>query len=255
MNDDQMDELLVSGARDYNEPSVVPREEMWSRIAEARRERTSVSREEKPRVAARATWIGLALAAGVVLALGITIGRRLERTTPTKAPTVAANPSTTTPAPTTAKDSIIPQLREETQRTNQRVEALAANTPAGERPRAEPDLAYRLVMIRHIAGSEAMITAFRTSARRGEVDAQLATWSRELLSTTRLLEASPLTEDPAMKRLLEDLDLVLVQISQYVTRGTVNTEELDLIEQSINKRGVITKLRSTSPVRAAPTGT
>ena len=50
-----------------------------------------------------------------------------------------------------------------------------------------------------------------------------------------------------MKRLLEDLELVLVQIVQYTTRGTNDPEDLDLIEQSINKRGVITKLRGTVP--------
>jgi hypothetical protein len=117
-----------------------------------------------------------------------------------------------------------------------------------------PSLAYRLVMLQHLTGSEAMITAFRASARRGEVDAQIAAWSRDLLSTTRMLEASPVTQDPTMKRLLEDLDLVIVQIAQYVTRGTTNPDELDLIEQSINKRGVISKLRSTLPARNAPAG-
>ena len=58
-----------------------------------------------------------------------------------------------------------------------------------------------------------------------------------------------------MKRLLEDLDLVIVQIARYVTRGTNNPDDLDLIEQSINKRGVINKLRSTLPARNAPVGT
>ena len=36
MNDDEMDELLIQAARDYNEPAFVPREEMWSRISAAR---------------------------------------------------------------------------------------------------------------------------------------------------------------------------------------------------------------------------
>jgi len=46
-----------------------------------------------------------------------------------------------------------------------------------------------------------------------------------------------------------------VQIRLYVTRGTNNRDDLDLIEQSINKRGVINKLRSTLPARNAPVGT
>jgi hypothetical protein len=99
-----------------------------------------------------------------------------------------------------------------------------------------------------------MITAFRSGARSGEVDAQLASWSKELLSTTRLLESSVAVNDPVMKRLLGDLDLVISQIVQYTTHGVTNTEELDLIEQTINKRGVMTKLRSTNPGRGVAAG-
>jgi len=92
-----------------------------------------------------------------------------------------------------------------------------------------------------------MITSFRAAARNGETDAHVAKWARDLLGTTRLLEASPAAADPVMKRLLDDLELVIVQIVQYTTRGTNDPEELDLIEQSIKKRGVITKLRGTLP--------
>jgi hypothetical protein len=258
MNDDQMDELLIQGARDYNEPNAVPRDEMWARIAEARR--AAAAPKAAPKKAWQ--WIGIAAAAAIVLAVGITIGRRIERDAPagispiaqapampdSQLPTVVAKKDT----PVAAKnDTVIPQLRDETRKTERSVRDLAttrSNT-------AQPDLAYRLVMLRHIAGSEAMITAFRASARRGEVDKQIADWARELLGTTRMLEASPVTADPTMKRLLDDLDLVLMQIAQYTTRGTMNTEELDLIEESINKRGVIAKLRSTLPARNNPAGT
>ena len=99
-----------------------------------------------------------------------------------------------------------------------------------------------------------MITTFRSSAERGQVDAQIAGWARDLLTTTRMLEASAATKDPTMKRLLEDLDLVITQIAQYATRGTNDPDDLDLIEQSINKRGVIAKLRRL-PDRALPAGT
>jgi hypothetical protein len=258
MNDDQMDELLIQGTRDYNEPNAVPRDEMWSRIAEARRAAVT----PKPAPSKTWRWIGIAAAAAIMLAVGITIGRRLERETP-GAQNVAQVPTTRDSGTavvaknaTPKNDSVIPQLRDETRNTEKRVRELATTEAApSNRRNAEPDLAYRLVMLRHIAGSEAMITAFRASVRRGEVDKQIADWARELLGTTRLLEASPVSEDPTMKRLLDDLDLVLMQIAQYTTRGTVNTEELELIEESINKRGVIAKLRSTLPARPSPSGT
>jgi hypothetical protein len=58
-----------------------------------------------------------------------------------------------------------------------------------------------------------------------------------------------------MKRLLEDLDLVIAQIVQYTTHGTNNSEDLDLIEQSITARGVIGKLRGTVSARNPAAGT
>jgi len=254
MTDDQMDELLIQGAQDYNEPNPVPRDEMWARIAEARRAAAP------PKAAPSKTWrwVSLAAAAAIVLAVGITIGRRLEREAPTAVPVVAKAPTTrdSQTAVVAKNDTVIPQLRDETRNTDKRVRELASGdgTPV-EGGNTSKDLAYRLVMLRHVAGSEAMITAFRASARRGEVDKQIADWARELLTTTRMLEASPVTEDPTMKRLLDDLDLVLMQIAQYTTRGVVNSEELGLIEESINKRGVIAKLRSTLPARHNPAGT
>jgi hypothetical protein len=162
-----------------------------------------------------------------------------------------ANPATTV----AGRDSLIGKLREQTKITDRRARELANAQDRTTGAPAETNLAYHLVVLQHLAGSEAMITAFRTAARRGEMDAQLATWSRELLSTTRMLESSAATQDPTMKRLLEDLDLVISQIVQYVTHGTNNSEDLDLIEQSITTRGVITKLRGTVSARNSAAGT
>jgi hypothetical protein len=217
-------------------------------------------------------WIrsGVGIAAALILSIGIGIGRRVERATPGGPLPVAANTGRATPktdlavadeaersaAAGASRDSIIGKLREETKGTDRRAHELASRqlSPSLEQS-AEPNLAYRLVVLQHLAGSEAMITAFRTAARRGDVDVQLASWARELLSTTRMLEASAATQDPTMKRLLEDLDLVIAQIVQYATHGTNNSEELDLIEQSITSRGVITKLRGTVSARTSAAGT
>jgi hypothetical protein len=213
MNDDRMDELLAEAARDYNAPATVPREEIWSRIQAER------GAKRRGHSAARVwVWPSVGIAAAALLAVGVTLGRRIERSAAPAAPPMTAA------APQAVRDS------------------------------SATSLSYHLVVLKHLAGSEAMITAFRSAARHGEVDVQIAAWSKELLSTTRMLEASVATDDPTMKRLLEDLDLVLAQIKQYVTRGTNNPEDLDLIEQSIIKRGVINKLRSTIPARNVPAG-
>jgi len=266
MNDDRIDELLARGARDYNQPGPVPRDEMWARIQASRQSlrAASAARTSRPIL----IWTSVGIAAAVILSVGITIGRRVERGVPTATAPVAANPvasprrdsastrSTVRPATIVAtnRDSLIRQLREQTKTTDRRARELAAAPDQTGGPPAT-NLAYHLVVLQHLAGSEAMITAFRTSAHRGEMDADLATWSRELLSTTRMLESSAATQDPTMKRLLEDLDLVIAQIVQYTTHGTNNSEDLDLIEQSITARGVIGKLRGTVSARNPAAGT
>jgi hypothetical protein len=261
MNDDEMDELLIQGARDYNEPGSVPRDAMWARIeGERHGSHGRATLPMAPRQSPRAWAVG-ALAAAMVLGVGIVIGRRLERATTPQGILVDAEPNravTDVLPVTSSRDSVVKAIRNETKDTDASVRRLSrASAPAtaGDESKESQNLAYRLVMLRHLAGSEAMITAFRSSARRGEVDAQIGDWSRELLGTTRLLEASPVTQDPTMKRLLEDLDLVLAQIGQYVTNGKNDPNDLDLIEQSIDKRGVITKLRSSLPARMLPAGT
>jgi hypothetical protein len=279
MNDDQMDELLIQAARDYNKPDPTPREEMWAGISAARRD--SAARRLGSSAARRNhrhifVWPAVGVAAAALLAVGVMLGRRLERQS--IAPiTVAATPSHVKPsindakpaAQDTLRDTLEKAFRNEARKTDSAVRQLAAVSssraaePSGSRvsspdsrdpgsesrvPSPDKSLAFRLVVLRHLAGSEALITSFRSEAKRGEMDSQIAQWSHEMLSTTRLLEASAASDDPVMKRLLGDLDLIIAQIAVYAARGTNNSEELDLIEQSINQRGVIAKLRSTMPV-------
>jgi hypothetical protein len=265
MNDDQMDELLAEAGRDYNEPGDVPREAMWGRIAQARRQQNGLVAGRHRRVRA---WTGAGIAAALLIATGIGIGRRMERS-PLGGGAVAArdtggrrdSAASVAPQPRVAvgtTDSIVREIRATAHETDDRVRRMAGATVdsgASVAPSSDQALAYRLVVLQHLAGTEAMITSFRTSARSGEIDAQMGKWARELLGTTRLLEASPAADDPVMKRLLEDLELVIVQIVQYAGRGTNDPEELDLIEQSIKKRGVITKLRGTLPGQSGLTGT
>ena len=66
--------------------------------------------------------------------------------------------------------------------------------------------------------------------------------------TPREVEAHP------MKRLLEDLELVLVQIVQYTNHGTHSPDDLDLIDRSIRRRGVMSNIRNVSAGQL-PSGT
>ena len=74
MTDDQLDERIRGAAREYNAPPATPREEMWARIAEARRGRVPESRVI-PLRRQRWRWAGLAAAAAAILAVGVGIGR------------------------------------------------------------------------------------------------------------------------------------------------------------------------------------
>ena len=185
------------------------------------------------------------MAAGLV-AVGVTIGRYVERTrqqTGTEPSRQMAKGADTNAS--SAPAGSIPESVTQVSPT----ERMADRRPATAGSSDAASLAYRLAVVDHVAGSEAMITAFRGAARRGEVDAQLAKWSRDLLGETRLLEGSAPPDDVEMKRLLEDLELVLAQIVQYTNRDTHSADDLDLIERSIKHRAVMTNMRTMSAGR------
>jgi hypothetical protein len=274
MNDDQMDELLREGVRDYNEPGHVPREEMWSRIQAARIQRVdSLSAGAAPTRRGLWVWPSMGVAAALLVTAGIVIGRRMERSSSASVPVPVAQTAANTGANTGANTATANVAHDTTAATPVAHEqTVVASTAAargvqvggtahgsggslGPTQADVPNLAYRLVVLQHLAGTEAMITTFRAAAEKGQTDTLVAGWSRQLLGTTRMLAASPAADDPVMKRLLQDLDFVITEIVQYSAHGVNNPEELKLIEQSINERSVIPKLRGTIPSRVPLAGT
>lgn len=250
---DKLDELISRAAKDYNAPGAIPRDEMWNRIVEARRASVPASRSQ--RRPGLWIWPSAGIAAAALLVVGVNIGRRMERGSravvpPSRPEAVATTPDSRLPSAHTAPKS-------DDSTTPRPTSTAPAISPA---PTTRPDapdgaaIAYRMAVLDHVAGSEAMITAFRASARRGDVDAQVATWSRDLLGETRMLENAAPPDDVTMKRLLEDLELVIGQIVQYTSNGTHSAEDLDLIERSINHRALLPNLRTISAGRL-PSGT
>jgi hypothetical protein len=255
---DGADELIVRAARDYNEPGPVPRDEIWNRIAEARRSKTGTEPIALPMRRTRYwMWPSVGVAAAGLVAIGVAIGRGVERTrahderispaplasaSHDSQPTSGRTPDGAAAAPVKVLASDSSSARSES------TSALAAGDGSSM------NVAYKLAVVNHVVGSEAMITAFRASARRGDVDPQLAKWSRDLLGETRLLESAAPNDDVTMKRLLQDLELVLAQIVQYSNRGTHSPEDLDLIERSIQRRAVMSNIRNLSAGQL-PSGT
>jgi hypothetical protein len=253
---DKLDEMVAQAARSYNAPTDVPREEMWNRIAEARRTQSAPARST-PR--APWTWSVVGLAAAGLVAIGVTIGRYVERGQ--RAPHSPSSETAKAPDASAPRESVRPAAVDVARGPR---DGQAPTAQLGADPRAvsavkgggsdAATLTYRLAVVEHVAGSEAMITAFRGAARRGEIDPQMEKWSRDLLGETRLLEGSAPPDDVEMKRLLEDLELVLAQIVQYANRGTHSADDLDLIERSIKHRAVMTNMRTMSAGRL-PSGT
>ena len=96
-----------------------------------------------------------------------------------------------------------------------------------------------------------LLTDFRAQSARGQLDPQFVAAARDLLTTTRLMLDSPAANDPRLQPLLEDLELVLAQITQLPAEpGRKN--EMDLINQGLNQRSVLTRLRTATP--AIPAG-
>jgi hypothetical protein len=258
---DGADELIARAARDYNAPGPVPRDEIWNRIVEARRSTLSAQPVASPSRRTRYwIWPSVGVAAAGLVAIGVAIGRNVDRTRAT-APLAAAPRDSARTAPDLPATGLptkgVRELSVNSAASDSAssVAGLAARGSAAPGDRTSSDnVAYRLAVVNHVVGSEAMITAFRASARRGEVDAQLAKWSHDLLGETRLLESSAPSDDVTMKRLLEDLELVLVQIVQYTNHGTHSPDDLDLIDRSIRRRSVMSNIRSLSAGQR-PSGT
>ncbi len=113
---------------------------------------------------------------------------------------------------------------------------------AGDDDDLEDDLIFQIAATEYLARTDAFLALFRTEARAGTADAEVAAWARDLLSMARLMMDSPVTEDPNFRELFEDLESILVQIALYVSNQS--TEELELIEQGLEERSVQLRLQA-----------
>ncbi|HYK82079.1 MAG TPA: hypothetical protein VEU55_02960 [Gemmatimonadales bacterium] len=111
-------------------------------------------------------------------------------------------------------------------------------------------LAYRVAAAQYLTRTEALLTGFRSEARAGRPEAQFAAQARDLLSTTRLMLDSPAARDRRLRDLLEDLELVLAQIAQLPATGP--REEVQLINEGLEQRSVLWRLRTANPVGSGP---
>lgn len=104
-----------------------------------------------------------------------------------------------------------------------------------------PDPAYTIATVNHLSRVETFLTTLRTDPA-GETFAGQA---RDLLTSTRLLLDSKGATDPRIRALLEDLELILVQVTALGEPGS--REEMDLITDGLEQRAVLPRLRTMIP--------
>jgi hypothetical protein len=163
-------------------------------------------------------WLRWAVAAAAVLVLGIGIGRwSINRAT----------------LPAGSKAAAGTQVAHE-------IDSLA-------------NVAYQVAATQYLSRTEAFLTSFRADANRTANTGRLARQARDLLTTTQLMLDSPAADNPRLRSLLEDLELVLMQISQL--NPVQDGHDRDLITQGMNQSNVLPKLRSAIPAGPVPVRT
>jgi hypothetical protein len=200
-----MDEKRIDDAlREVNVPPTPPLDEMWAVIEDAHF--NNVRATATYRSGPRAPW----LAAAATLILGIGIGHYV-------------------PLGRTGIGNIAPS----------QVVASAALAPTDTSAIAD---AYRDQTAQYLGQAAALLISLPTRTVNTKTDAVFAGKATDLLVTTRLLMDSPAGQDPKLRSLLEDLELVLVQIARL--RGERNRSDLDLIHQAVEQGDVLSRLNS-----------
>ena len=223
--DDRFDALLRDAAATYNRPPAdgdLPLDEMWRTIeAEAfptagssaapRGEETAQRAE--PRRTSRSAWQRsqwLRIAAALVIGVGI--GRVSLLVGDENRSPRADNRPTTGPTPQTS------------------VSASQSYDPS---------------TTRYLGQAAALLIALPAEANTGKPDQRFLTRANELLVTTRLLLDSPTASEQGLRNLLEDLELVLVQVVRLEhERNRAQRTELELIQQALDQRDVLPRLRN-----------
>ncbi|HET7790407.1 MAG TPA: hypothetical protein VFK78_06375 [Gemmatimonadales bacterium] len=126
-------------------------------------------------------------------------------------------------------------------------------------PARETNVALQLATAQYFDRTEAMLAGFRADAKTGRLDPTFVASAKDLLSTTRLMLDSPAAQhDPKLHALLDDLELVLAQITQLKSEpGSQDAEDIRFITQALEQRGVLLRLRAgvpAGPARAAAQG-
>ncbi len=207
MDEKRFDEALRELSRSFNNPPDPLLDEMWGVIEDAHfNSPASVPRSGA--LISRAPW----LAAAAALIIGIGIGHYVPLGSKGEQPGSSAIgvASTQSLAPGADTSAIADAYRDQTSS--------------------------------YLGQAAALLISLPPQNATGKTGATFAGKAADLLVTTRLLMDSPAAQDPKLRSLLEDLELVLVQIARL--RGERNKGDLDLIHQAVEQGDVLSRLNS-----------
>jgi hypothetical protein len=210
--EDRFDEILREAARDYNAPPSTPKAEMWERIAAARAESRSGGPADGVlplRPPIRPT-VRPAFRLAMAIAAILLLGVAIGRFT-----------APVQPAPT-----------------------LTAAAPGVEK-KEKSNIATELATVDHLSQVETFFTEFGTE----KASPEFTDHAKSLLGTTRLLLDSKRVSDPRTRKLLEDLELILVQIATMNPKD--RAEDLNSIADGLAQNQLRTRLRNAIPAGPA----
>jgi len=222
---DRFDAGVANAARDsYRPPPETPRDEMWT-VIQAARAAAAPGVVPIRRFRPQPWWAAVAAA----LVVGVVLGRGSFGGGP-DAGVGLSDAGTGTPA-------------------------VVGVAP----PRGTPNAAgtvvprsYRVAAARHLNRTAEFLTMFRVDARSDRLDAtDLRTWARRLLTDTRLLIDSPAGDDPELRNLLGDLELVLAQIVQL---RADDPNEVEIIDEGLESSQLLFRLKAAEATAPAMVG-
>ena len=89
-----------------------------------------------------------------------------------------------------------------------------------------------------------LLTQYRSDVAAGVQPTTTPAEARKILLATRLLLDAPSISDPHLRDLLEDLELVMAQISE----GSVQKEDRAVITEGLERRDVLPRLRAATSI-------
>jgi hypothetical protein len=207
MTDDRFDELMRDAAQTYHRPPDAPLDEMWDAVERTAWGTTAAAPSSRHWLSAPGWAIAATLVVGIGLGRASLIFNRATQTAPAAQAPLAVNG--------------------------------VANARADSSV-AEP---YEAETSKYLGQTAALLIALPSEVRAGRADGQFVARAGELLTRTRLLLDSPAANDPTMRSLLDDLELVLAQVVRLQNNYTSGTE-LDLINRALEQRDVLPRLRT-----------